>query len=273
MTPQVLTADLSETPDLISAPEHIFDVAAFRTSVEAEAKAAENSKAVRAHAVKLLATAQKAGRAAIAQAFAESPFEARRMTRSYTYLTDQLVVSALEVARDFLHRKPNPTASEHLAVIAVGGYGRGEMAPFSDVDLLFLTPYKITAWAESVIESMLYILWDLKLKVGHSSRTIKDCLRLGASDFTIQTAMLEHRFLAGDKALAQNFADRLRKDLFSGSGKQFVAAKLAEREARHKKHGQRYVLEPNVKEGKGGLRDLQSLYWKENKEKIIISHN
>ncbi|MGD9293248.1 MAG: [protein-PII] uridylyltransferase [Roseobacter sp.] len=261
MTPQVLTADPSDTLDLICAPERIFDATAFRKSVEAEAKALDNPKAVRTHAVKLLAAAQTAGRAAIAEAFAQTPFEARRMTRSYTYLTDQLVVSALHVAREFLHHKPNPTASEHLAVIAVGGYGRGEMAPFSDVDLLFLTPYKITPWAESVIESMLYILWDLKLKVGHSSRTIKDCIRLGASDFTIQTAMLEHRFLAGDKALAQTFAERLRKDLFSGQGKQFVEAKLAEREARHRKHGQRYVLEPNVKEGKGGLRDLQSLYW------------
>jgi [protein-PII] uridylyltransferase len=209
----------------------------------------------------LLAQIQKDGRAAIAEAFAAKPFEARPMTRAYTYLADCIVRSSLDVATQRLHPKPNPTASEHLAVIAVGGYGRAEMAPFSDVDLMFLTPYKITAWAESVIESMLYILWDLKLKVGHSSRTIKDCIRLGTEDFTIRTAMLEHRFLAGDSALAQKLSQRLRIELFSGTGREFIEAKLAERDNRHKKQGQRYMVEPNVKEGKGGLRDLQSLFW------------
>ena len=261
MTSNAATTDQFEYPDLICAPERIFDTAGFQRGLEKAASADTSPAAIRAEAVKLLKAAQIKGREAIAEAFAEAPFEARLMKRSYTFLTDQLVISALQVATRILHPKPNPTSSEHLAVIAVGGYGRGEMAPFSDVDLLFLTPYKITAWAESVIESMLYMLWDLKLKVGHASRTIKDCLRLGASDFTIQTAMLEHRYLAGDQALAKTFAERLRKDLFAGSGKQFVEAKLAERETRHRKHGQRYVVEPNVKEGKGGLRDLQSLYW------------
>ncbi|WP_227271077.1 [protein-PII] uridylyltransferase [Roseobacter weihaiensis] len=261
MNSPALSADQRPPAQLICAPERIFDTAAFhRSFTEATAHHGKSSE-VRAAAVKLLRESQRSGRQAIAEAFSDAPFEARAMTRAYTYLTDRLVTAALYVAKDVLHPKPNPTSSEHLAVIAVGGYGRGEMAPFSDVDLLFLTPYKITAWAESVIESMLYILWDLKLKVGHASRTIKDCLRLGASDFTIQTAMLEHRFLAGDSALAQTFADRLRTDLFTGSGKQFIEAKLAERENRHVKYGQRYVVEPNVKEGKGGLRDLQSLFW------------
>ncbi len=261
MTSIAATKDRFEYPDLICAPERIFDTGAFQRALDTAADSDASPTDIRATAVKLLRVAQTKGREAISEAFAEAPFEARLMKVSYTYLTDQLVISALQVATRILHSKPNPTASEHLAVIAVGGYGRGEMAPFSDVDLLFLTPYKITAWAESVIESMLYMLWDLKLKVGHASRTIKDCLRLGASDFTIQTAMLEHRYLAGDQALAQTFAERLRKDLFSGSGKQFVEAKLSERETRHRKHGQRYVVEPNIKEGKGGLRDLQSLYW------------
>ncbi|MFP4328391.1 MAG: [protein-PII] uridylyltransferase, partial [Paracoccaceae bacterium] len=150
---------------------------------------------------------------------------------------------------------------ERLALLAVGGYGRGEMAPFSDVDLLFLTPWKITAWAESVIESMLYILWDLKLKVGHSSRTVKDCLRLGAEDFTIRTAMLEQRFLCGHAVLADDLDRRLWDELFKGSEREFIEAKLEERDARHEKQGQRYMVEPNVKEGKGGLRDLQSMFW------------
>jgi len=136
------------------------------------------------------------------------------------------------------------------------------MAPQSDVDLLFLTPYKITPWAESVIETMLYILWDLKLKVGHASRTIRDCLRLGGQDFTIRTALLENRFLAGDRQLADHFKKRLWHELFEGTEREFIEAKLEERDNRHEKQGgQRYMVEPNVKEGKGGLRDLQSLFW------------
>ncbi len=250
-----------ETPDLICPQEAVFDragvTARLREAFEAELSAAETRNVT----VTVLREAQTSGRRAIAAAFAENPFDARPMTRAYTFLTDELVRTVLWVATDVLHRRPNPTAGEHLSLIAVGGYGRGEMAPFSDVDLLFLTPYKMTPWAESVIETMLYMLWDLKLKVGHASRTVRECLRLGAEDFTIRTALLEQRYLAGDKALADKLAEKLRADLFTGSERAFIEAKLAERETRHKKHGQRYVVEPNVKEGKGGLRDLQSLYW------------
>ncbi len=246
---------------LICAPDLIFDRAAFDADLRAALAGVLAPGDIRSTAVGLLKARQKAGRTRIAEAFTAAPFAARPMTRSYTYLTDQLVTAALCVAQEVLHPKPNPTASEHLSVIAVGGYGRGEMAPFSDVDLLFLTPYKITAWAESVIESMLYILWDLKLKVGHASRTTKECLRLAGEDFTIRTALLEQRHLAGDAELAATLVNRLRSDLFSGSERAFVEAKLTERETRHRKQGQRYVVEPNVKEGKGGLRDLQSLYW------------
>jgi [protein-PII] uridylyltransferase len=247
--------------DLICPATAVFDWSAYLEK-RAELENAGGTPAdIRRDIVKYLRASQEAGRARIAAGFAAQPFAARPMTRAYTYLTDMLVMAALDVAQTVLHPKPNPTASEHLAVLSVGGYGRGEMAPYSDVDLLFLTPYKITAWSESVIESMLYMLWDLKLKVGHSSRTIKECIRLGRDDFTIRTSMLEHRFIAGDKPLADQLGIRLRKDLFAGTGPEFVEAKLAERESRHRKHGQRYVVEPNVKEGKGGLRDLQSLFW------------
>ncbi len=253
----------TDVPDvaLICPPDVIFDDSAFTAAFADATIGLSDPGQIRTAAVKLLRIQQAAGRSAIADAFAAQPFAARPMTRAYTHLTDRIVCAALDVASRVLHPKPNPTASEHLSVIAVGGYGRGEMAPFSDVDLLFLTPYKITAWAESVIESMLYMLWDLKLKVGHSSRTIKDCLRLGGEDFTIRTAMMEHRHIAGDVALAQRLESRLRSDLFKGSEREFVEAKLAERDTRHKKQGQRYMVEPNVKEGKGGLRDLQSLFW------------
>ncbi len=243
------------TPDqhLICAATDIFDGGAFDTLL--------GNKPDRAAIVAHLKDAQKAGRAAIAEAFRTNPFASRPTTQAYAFLTDCLVHAALRTAQTVMHPNPNPTNGERLAVLAVGGYGRGEMAPFSDVDLLFLTPYKITPWAESVIETTLYILWDLKLKVGHSSRTVRDCLRLGAEDFTIRTAMLEHRFLFGDAALAKELDTKLRTDLFDGTEREFIEAKLAERDARHVRQGQRYVVEPNVKEGKGGLRDLQSLFW------------
>ncbi len=245
---------------LICDPSAIFDAEAVRFRVlelGQELPAAEFRTAVVTH----LREVNAAGRTAIAEAFALQPFAARELTRSYAYLTDGLVTTALMAAQEVLHPIATPTTSERISVFAVGGYGRGEMAPFSDVDLLFLTPYKITPWAESVIESMLYMLWDLRLKVGHSSRTIKDCIRLGAEDFTIRTAMLEHRFLAGHAPLAREFEHRLAQDLFAKDAKEFIDAKLSEREARHLKQGERYMVEPNVKEGKGGLRDLQSLFW------------
>ena len=191
----------------------------------------------------------------------KNPLKARKAIRSYAFLTDCLVTSAWKFATEIQFPSHNPTEAEKLSIISVGGYGRREMAPFSDVDLLFLTPYKMTPWSENVIETVLYLLWDLKLKVGHSSRSIKDCLRLGSEDYTIRTAMLEHRFVCGDINLASQLNDKLWKNLFSGTAKDFISAKLKERENRHEKHGQRYMVEPNVKEGKGGLRDLQSLYW------------
>ncbi len=175
--------DPNRTPaDLIAPASDIFDIGAIRESLFAEFPADADEPAVRRITVARLSAARDAGRAAVAEAFAAEPFGARRTGRAYTWITDCIVRLTFEVATQRLHRLPNPTEGERLAVIAVGGYGRGEMAPFSDVDLLFLTPWKITAWAESVIESMLYMLWDLKLKVGHSSRTVRDCLRLGAED-------------------------------------------------------------------------------------------
>ena len=247
--------------ELICSADEIFDRSAIALRIEAVAKEDGEGRALRGEVVKILNEAQKAGRSAIEAAYLAKPFDARPMTRAYTWLTDCLVGTAHFVATTYLHPLPNPTEGERIALFAVGGYGRGEMAPQSDVDLLFLTPYKITAWAESVIESMLYILWDLRLKVGHASRTVKDCIRLGGEDFTIRTALLENRFLRGYEPLAEELNERLSKELFKGTEREFIEAKLAERDARHEKQGERYMVEPNVKEGKGGLRDLQSMYW------------
>lgn len=251
------------TPDgLICPASAIFDAQAVTARINVAIAEASSEKAIRAATVAALAQARSAGMARIAAAFQAQPFAARPTTRAYSWLTDQIVKTVLDVAIKHLHPLPNPTEGERLSLIAVGGYGRGEMAPQSDVDLLFLTPYKITPWAESVIESMLYMLWDLKLKVGHASRTVKDCLRLAKDDYTIRTSLVEYRHLAGDAALADDLGGRLWSDLFKSTASDFIEAKLAERETRHRKQGgQRYVVEPNVKEGKGGLRDLQSLFW------------
>jgi [protein-PII] uridylyltransferase len=136
------------------------------------------------------------------------------------------------------------------------------MAPFSDVDLLFLRPFKLTAHGESVIEFMLYALWDLGLKVGHASRTVSDCVKLSRADITIRTSLLEARRLTGDAELAKSLKRRFREEVVKGTGAEFVAAKLKERDERHARAGaSRYMVEPNVKEGKGGLRDLHTLFW------------
>lgn len=247
--------------EMILPAGDIIDTVALRAVIAAAIHGAEDPRAARAAAIQHLAAARAAGNAALAAAFAAKPHAARALVRAQAHLTDGLVTTAFHVAMG-LHPLSNPTEAERIAVLAVGGFGRAEMAPHSDVDLLFLTPWKVTPWAESVIESMLYMLWDLRLKVGHSSRTVKDCLRLGREDITIRTALLEHRFLAGEAALATELADRLWGELFRNSGPEFIDAKLAERAERHRRQGgQRYVLEPNVKEGKGGLRDLQTLYW------------
>lgn len=216
---------------------------------------------IRAATVACLAELRAETRTGIEAAFNSHPRAARDTVRAIAAMTDATLVAIHHVAITRLHPRATPSDSEKLGIVAVGGYGRAEMAPFSDVDLLFLTPWKVTAWAESVVESILYMLWDLKLKVGHATRSVDECLRLGASDLTIRTSLLEHRHLAGETAPTEELRRRLWSELFDNSVPEFIAAKLAERDNRHNRYGQRYVLEPNVKEGKGGLRDLQTLYW------------
>src|SRR5947208_560313 len=138
----------------------------------------------------------------------------------------------------------------------------GLLAPGSDIDLLFLLPYKQTAWGESVAEGILYCLWDMGLKVGHATRSVDECIRQAKADMTIRTALLEARYLLGDRALYDEFVARFDRDIVRNTASQFVAAKLAEREERLRRAGQsRYLVEPNVKDGKGGLRDLHTLFW------------
>ena len=260
-------SDQASVPSVLSwhrlapSPELILDVPATRAALDAAALAAGDSGKIRRPAVEVLRRAYAQARASIAETIAAAPREAYRAVHDYTWLVDQVVTLTLDLAVRWLHPLPNPTAGEQICTLAVGGYGRAEMAPFSDVDLLFITPYKQTPWGESLIESVLYCLWDLRLKVGHSVRTIEDCLRFAKSDVTIRTSLLEHRFLWGEQSLALRLESRLW-DYFAQTGPEFVEAKLAERAQRHQRQGSsRYLLEPNLKEGKGGLRDLQTLYW------------
>src|SRR6516225_7847817 len=167
-------------------------------------------------------------------------------------VTDEVITALYDFVTVHVYRARNPSEGERLALMAVGGYGRGTLAPYSDIDLLFVRPYKQTAHAESVIEFMLYALWDLGFKVGHASRTVEECIKLSRSDFTIRTSILEARRLTGDEKLAEDLKRRFRAEVVKGSGAEFVAAKLKERDERHAKAGAtRYMVEPNVKEGKG----------------------
>jgi [protein-PII] uridylyltransferase len=178
------------------------------------------------------------------------------------YLLDQLIITLYDFVTTRVYEPQVRTKGEHLCLMAVGGYGRGELSPYSDIDLLFLLPYKSTPYSEQVVEYMLYVLWDLGLKVGHATRSIDDCVRLAKQDITIRTALLEARWLWGDQHLAAEFRQRYQAEVVAGTGMTFVEQKLAERDARHDRLGDsRYVLEPNVKEDKGGLRDLHTLYW------------
>ncbi|MCC5655369.1 [protein-PII] uridylyltransferase, partial [Nostoc sp. XA013] len=175
---------------------------------------------------------------------------------------DEIIHALHDFAVRKLYRASTPSGAEKLAIVAVGGYGRGTLAPGSDIDLLFLLPYKQTGWSESVIEFILYALWDTRLKVGHATRSVDDCIRLAQSDSTILTSILEARYICGEESLFDTLNQRFRKEIAAKGAKAFVASKLTERDERHFKAGEsRYLVEPDVKNGKGGLRDLHTLFW------------
>ena len=213
-------------------------------------------------ATPILRAALEAGRAEIARRLEETPGRGTEAASAYAFLTDQIIRLIHDFTIERLYPLNNPSAAERLTLVAVGGYGRGEMALHSDVDIAFLTPWKQTSWSEQVIESMLYSFWDLALKVGHSSRSLDEMVRMAKSDLTIRTALLEGRYVWGDTDLYDQAARLFDKEVVSGTARTFVTEKLVERNDRHKRMGDsRYVVEPNLKEGKGGLRDLHTLFW------------
>jgi [protein-PII] uridylyltransferase len=192
-----------------------------------------------------------------ARALLNSDGSGLNCARRISWIQDQLICAL----HDAIERRVFPE-TEAVAVAAVGGYGRGTLAPGSDIDLLFLLPEKNTDNMRRAVEFLLYVLWDLGFKVGHATRTVEECIRLAKTDMTIRTAILESREICGRHTLVEQLESRFDKEIVADTGPEFIAAKLAERDLRHKKAGDtRYLVEPNVKEGKGGLRDLHTLFW------------
>ncbi|HYE52963.1 MAG TPA: [protein-PII] uridylyltransferase [Azospirillaceae bacterium] len=249
----------SALPEIVPSPFQ----AALTASLDAlaAAHADESADRLRAPALAILKAALDEGRTAVRACF-EQGMRGEECVRELAALADAVVRALADFTLGHVFQTAGPTRGEQFAVAATGGYGRGEMAPFSDVDLLFVLPYKRTPRVEQVVEYMLYILWDLGWKVGHAVRSVDECIRQAQADVTIRTSLLESRFLWGEQKLFAELKRRFAKEVVANTGTAFIEAKLAERDARHLKFcDSRYVLEPNVKEGKGGLRDLQTLFW------------
>ena len=245
-----------------AGPRSIIDVALLDADIDSLARIHSGSPDIlRKAVVDRLRSALDIGREK-ARAWLEADGRGMACATQISLLEDEIIRAIHRYVTRYVYPAINPSSAERLAIAAVGGYGRGTLAPGSDIDLLFLLPYKQTAWGESVVEAMLYILWDLKQKVGHSTRSVDECVRQARDDMTIRTAMLEARLILGDEGLFEEMRQRFDKEIVRGTAREFAAAKLAERDARIKRAGtSRYLVEPNVKESKGGLRDLNTLFW------------
>lgn len=238
-----------------------FDPAALRQELTAIFQKSGDASEARSAVIDRLKVLVKQARADSREAL-EIDGNGRRCAAGLSLFQDELVHLIHDYTVWHVYRATNPSDAERMAVVATGGYGRGLLAPGSDIDLLFLLPYKQTPWGESVAEYTLYVLWDLGFKVGHATRTVDQCVKLGASDMTIRTALLDARLVHGDRQLFAEFEDRFRNEVVKGTAREFIDAKMAERDERTKRAGaSRYKVEPNVKDGKGGLRDLHTLHW------------
>ena len=239
-----------------------FDTARITAAVDALAEKHSGREDVFRSALAQLLKAEMIAARTTAQAVLLKDRHGRRCAERLCFMQDEIIRILYSAATRHLYRSHIPSGAERMAVVATGGYGRGLMAPESDIDLLFILPYKQTAWGEQVAEAILYCLWDMGLKVGHATRSVDESIRQARGDMTIRTAILEMRFLTGDQALFDELIDRFDREVVQGTAAEFVTAKLAEREERHRRAGQsRYLVEPNVKDGKGGLRDLHTLFW------------
>ena len=255
---------LPSTTDIIDR-RRIVSRKRLRGGLDAVAQANVDTATCRSEALALCRNVLDEGRAEIRRRLENNEQGARSgafCLAETTHLIDQIIGALFDFARERVYAVPNPTQGEQLSLVAIGGYGRRELSPQSDIDLLFLLPYKKTAQAEQITEFLLYTLWDLGLRVGHAVRSVDDCIRRAKQDMTIRTTLLEMRRIAGEASLFEDLHARFDKEITADKARGFIDAKLAEREARHHKMGDsRYVLEPNIKDGKGGLRDLHTLFW------------
>ena len=237
----------------------IIDRRALTAQLEAIAEA--SAEPDRKRVAEALKAALLAGREEVKKRF-DAGASGTETVHALSFLIDQLIRVLYDFVASHIYPIANPTAGERMALIAVGGYGRGELAPYSDIDLLFLTAYKRAPHIEQVVEYLLYTLWDMGLKVGQSTRSVEETIRHAEGDLTIRTAVLEARYIWGDQELFTELKRRFDGEIAKKSATQFIEAKLAERDQRHERLGDsRYLVEPNVKEGKGGLRDLHTLFW------------
>src|SRR6202045_666385 len=249
-------------PEARPEADERFDSARVAAAVDALAeKHAGREDIFRPPTAQLLKAELIAARAT-AQAVLLKDRHGRRGAERLCFVQDEIIRILYAAATRHLYRSPIPSGAERMAVVATGGYGRGLMGPQSDIDLLFILPSKQTAWGHQVAEAILYCLWDMGLKVGHATRSVDESIRQARGDMTIRTAILETRFLTGHQPLYNQLVARVDREVVQGTAAEFVTAKLAEREERHRRAGQsRYLVEPNVKDGKGGLRDLHTLFW------------
>src|SRR5215472_6014759 len=149
-----------------------------------------------------------------------------------------------------------------IVLVALGGYGRGELGPLSDLDIMLIYDAEMSPYAQRVTQGLLYALWDLGLQVGHSVRSLTDCLAMARTDFASRTSMQEARYVAGDRRLFNRFRKVLGENIYRKDFAQFLETTLAERDQRYRKFGgSPYMGEPNVKESAGGLRDIHTAMW------------
>lgn len=243
---------------------HILDAKALFGALLRVRKNAKNRKpeAIRPEILQVMREAYDDARHVIRADFLEDG-DAERATREATAMIDLLIATLFQFAGNYLYRKKKADLKKRLTILAVGGYGRGELFPYSDIDVLFLHDTEEWEQASKIAEFILYILWDLGMQVGQSVRTVQETIDWAQEDVTVLTNLLDMRFVCGNRALLERLKTRYWDEVATEKNAlAFVDAKLSERDERHQRAGDsRYVLEPKLKEGKGGLRDLQTLHW------------
>lgn len=183
-----------------------------------------------------------------------------RIVRSLAAMVDTLMKKLFQCITGDV--KSQNRGKEHIALVAIGGYGRGELNPYSDIDIMFLYSGKDGRRVEDIAKKILYFLWDMRLDVGYSVRTVDDCVEMAESDMTVKTALLDARLICGSPDLYKELQNVTLNQIMTRGSDSFIRHKIAELEARREKYGSSvYLLEPNIKEGEGGLRDLHAALW------------